>query len=316
MRSKDGGCGFGVCLVRFAAVGLLCLGGWIVSTVALVICAREFELARVAPHTQMQRLVRLQRRGIDADRLPLQQIPPGQQLQPSGTLLDAFAHRSAAACATSSNDRAVSRSVHAQKTPQRQRIRRPPRNPALAVYAFGMPAQQQAEIPTRRQTRPSHFLRIEAGTLRGRALPNSSSEFPALPVFGNVRNPIGRDFDEVIHIPWSEAYTDEIVARFRHTLAKGEPHIVPERIEERRDRGVREIYEWQINRIPLPEGGYGVVCYFRDVSPLRHQTQHLVYIYGEDLLFSNFPSWVSARARTDVGPSSAPRRRHLAASAF
>jgi PAS domain S-box-containing protein len=29
---------------------------------------------------------------------------------------------------------------------------------------------------------------------------------------------------------------------------------------------VREYYEWQINRISLPEGGYGVVCYFRDIS--------------------------------------------------
>jgi two-component sensor histidine kinase len=29
---------------------------------------------------------------------------------------------------------------------------------------------------------------------------------------------------------------------------------------------VREYYEWRINRIPLPEGRYGVVCYFRDIS--------------------------------------------------
>src|SRR5439155_17817586 len=54
---------------------------------------------------------------------------------------------------------------HPQKTPQRQRIRRPPCNPALAVYAFEIPDQQQAEVPPRRQTRPSHFLRVEAGTL-------------------------------------------------------------------------------------------------------------------------------------------------------
>jgi signal transduction histidine kinase len=29
---------------------------------------------------------------------------------------------------------------------------------------------------------------------------------------------------------------------------------------------VREYYEWQINRIPLADGRYGVVCYFRDIS--------------------------------------------------
>ena len=27
-----------------------------------------------------------------------------------------------------------------------------------------------------------------------------------------------------------------------------------------------EYYEWQINRVPLPEGRDGVVCYFRDIS--------------------------------------------------
>jgi len=88
----------------------------------------------------------------------------------------------------------------------------------------------------------------------------------ALPVFGNIPDLIGRDFDEVIHILWSKAYADEIVERFRQTLETGEPYIVPERIEKHRDRGVTEFYESQINRIPLPEGGYGVVCYFRDIS--------------------------------------------------
>ena len=88
----------------------------------------------------------------------------------------------------------------------------------------------------------------------------------ALSVFGDIPDLIGRDFDEVIHVLWPPEYADEIVARFRHTLETGEPYFVPERIEERRDRRVIEYYEWQINRIPLPEGGYGVVCYFRDIS--------------------------------------------------
>jgi two-component sensor histidine kinase len=42
--------------------------------------------------------------------------------------------------------------------------------------------------------------------------------------------------------------------------------VAPEHIEQRRDRAVTEYYEWRINRIPLPEGRYGVVCYFRDIS--------------------------------------------------
>jgi PAS domain S-box-containing protein len=90
----------------------------------------------------------------------------------------------------------------------------------------------------------------------------------ARPVFGDIEGLIGSDFVEVIHRLWPQAYADEIVERFRHTLETGEPYVVPERIEERRDRKVTEYYEWQINRLLLPDGQYGVVCYFSDIS--RH----------------------------------------------
>jgi|UPI0005D28B5D PAS domain S-box-containing protein len=88
----------------------------------------------------------------------------------------------------------------------------------------------------------------------------------ALPVFGDIPDLVGRDLDEVIRILWPKDYADEVIRLFRHTLETGEPYITPEHIEERRDRKVTEYYEWRINRIPLPEGRYGVVCYFRDIS--------------------------------------------------
>jgi PAS domain S-box-containing protein len=88
----------------------------------------------------------------------------------------------------------------------------------------------------------------------------------ALRTFGDIPDLIGRDFGEVLKRLWPETYANEIVERFHHTLETGEPYIVPERIETRLDREVTEFYEWQINRIPLPEGGHGVVCYFRDIS--------------------------------------------------
>jgi two-component system NtrC family sensor kinase len=95
----------------------------------------------------------------------------------------------------------------------------------------------------------------------------------ARPVFGDIPDLIGRDFAEVIHRLWSPEYAEEIVRLFRHTLATGEPYITPERSEERRDRGVVEYYEWQIHRIPLPDGRHGVVCYFRDISTQVHARQ-------------------------------------------
>jgi PAS domain S-box-containing protein len=88
----------------------------------------------------------------------------------------------------------------------------------------------------------------------------------AFAVYENIPDLIGRDFEELTHTRWPKAYAGEIVERFRHTLETGQPYFAPERIEWRFDRGVRDCYEWQINRIPLPDGRHGVVCYFRDIS--------------------------------------------------
>jgi PAS domain S-box-containing protein len=89
----------------------------------------------------------------------------------------------------------------------------------------------------------------------------------AMSMFGDIQGGVvGRDLDEIIHILWEEEYADEIISIFRHTLQTGEPYITPERPEYRIDRGVTEYYEWRIDRMPLPDGRFGLVCYFRDIS--------------------------------------------------
>lgn len=89
----------------------------------------------------------------------------------------------------------------------------------------------------------------------------------ARPVFGEIPGGVeGRDFGEIIHMLWEEEYAQEVVHLFRHTLDTGESYAVEVRAEVRKDRGSIEYYEWRIDRIPLPEGCYGVVCYFRDIS--------------------------------------------------
>jgi PAS domain S-box-containing protein len=88
----------------------------------------------------------------------------------------------------------------------------------------------------------------------------------ARPVFGDIPDLIGRDFGEVIRILWPRALADEIIRIFRHTLDTGEPHYEPERAERREDTGQMEYYEWLTSRIPLLNDGYGVVCYFHDIS--------------------------------------------------
>jgi len=95
----------------------------------------------------------------------------------------------------------------------------------------------------------------------------------ALPVFGNIPDLIGRDLNEVMHILWPGDYADEVVRIFRHTLETGEPYQTTESVHHRRDRDLKEFYEWRIDRIPLPQPGYGVVCYFRDISRFVHARQ-------------------------------------------
>jgi PAS domain S-box-containing protein len=97
----------------------------------------------------------------------------------------------------------------------------------------------------------------------------------ALAAFGDIAGGIvGRDFDEIIHVLWEKKYADEMVRIFHHTLETGESYFTPDGGEYRADRGVREYYEWQIDRILLPDGRFGVVCYFRDIGDRKRAEQN------------------------------------------
>ena len=88
----------------------------------------------------------------------------------------------------------------------------------------------------------------------------------AFAMLGDAGEIIGRDFTKVMHLFWPGPNADELVRRFRTTLETGEPFAAPELAQERRDLGITEYYEWRIDRMPLPDGRFGVVCYFRDIS--------------------------------------------------
>jgi PAS domain S-box-containing protein len=88
----------------------------------------------------------------------------------------------------------------------------------------------------------------------------------ARPVFGEIADLIGRDFGEVIQRLWPEPLAVEVIRQFRRTLLTGEPYAIAESTEQRLDRSATEHYEWRIDRIGMPDGRFGVVCYFRDIS--------------------------------------------------
>ena len=83
--------------------------------------------------------------------------------------------------------------------------------------------------------------------------------------FVNVQPVIGRDFAEVMRTLWPESFAGEAIARFRHTLATGQPHTAG-LVEQRRDLNEVEAYDWRIERVTLPDGRYGVVCHFYDLT--------------------------------------------------
>ncbi|MES2920571.1 MAG: ATP-binding protein [Verrucomicrobiota bacterium] len=104
----------------------------------------------------------------------------------------------------------------------------------------------------------------------------------AQPVFKHVNPLIGRDFCEVMNILWGPEVGGQCVDIFRHTLKTGERYISPSFSHRRQDIGVEQAFEWETQRVTLPDGQHGVVCYFNDVTArnalhtsLREQAEKL-----------------------------------------
>ena len=58
----------------------------------------------------------------------------------------------------------------------------------------------------------------------------------------------------------------------------GEPYVTAERTELRLDRGITEDYEWRVDRITMPDGRFGLVCYFRDISEQKKALAAKAYL--------------------------------------
>lgn len=85
-------------------------------------------------------------------------------------------------------------------------------------------------------------------------------------VFANITPVMGRDFAEIVHAIWPDPFAKDIIGRFRHTLETGEPYVEPSATQPRVDTDAVETYDWKIERITLPDGQFGVVCYFYDIT--------------------------------------------------
>lgn len=97
----------------------------------------------------------------------------------------------------------------------------------------------------------------------------------AMPAFGTVQPLIGRDFQEAVEILWGPELGGQIAGIFRHTLETGERYISPPFTQQRHDLRIEQSFEWQIQRVTLPEGQLGVVCYFHEVTERARATEAL-----------------------------------------
>ena len=98
----------------------------------------------------------------------------------------------------------------------------------------------------------------------------------AMPVFANVRPLLGRDFSDVLAVLWGPQLGPQLVAIFRHTLDTGERYESPPFVEQRHDLGREQAYEWETQRVTLPDGRHGVVCYFHEVTERAHAQAKLL----------------------------------------
>lgn len=103
----------------------------------------------------------------------------------------------------------------------------------------------------------------------------SQASSAARKAFASVQPLIGRDFREVVRGVWPEPFASEVLAHFRRTLDSGEAYAEPTATALRKDRPETESYDWKIERIVLPDGGFGVVCYFYDLTERQQAAEDL-----------------------------------------
>jgi len=84
--------------------------------------------------------------------------------------------------------------------------------------------------------------------------------------FKSAQPLIGNDIAEATRFLWTEPFASDAIGRFRHTLDTGEPYHAPCSVQQRKDTGAVETYDWRVERVTMPDGRFGVVCHFYDLT--------------------------------------------------
>ena len=98
--------------------------------------------------------------------------------------------------------------------------------------------------------------------------------------FEGISPLLGRDFADLIRTVWPEPFSTEVINHFQRTLATGEPYVAATH-QQRGNTGAVESYDWRIERVTLPDGRYGVVCYFYDLTERQRYEERIQLLMRE-----------------------------------
>jgi signal transduction histidine kinase/DNA-binding response OmpR family regulator len=121
----------------------------------------------------------------------------------------------------------------------------------------------------------------------------------AVPALGSVATEpkVGTSLRDRLASVLPKEEAQSIIDRYLHTLATGEPFRAPEYPNTYYDPGRTSYFDWQIHRLPLPDGTSGVVCYFTDIS--EHVRSRQALAESEDRLRSILESERAARGEAE-----------------
>ncbi|SFQ64585.1 PAS domain S-box-containing protein [Roseivivax halotolerans] len=88
-------------------------------------------------------------------------------------------------------------------------------------------------------------------------------------VFPDEDHVTGRDMYSLLRDMWPYDFAKEIIGNYYHVLVSGSPVEVKNAMGIRADTGAEEAYDYRLERALLPDGTYGVICYFYDLSERR-----------------------------------------------
>jgi len=173
----------------------------------------------------------------------------------------------------------------------------------LIVLVTDVSAYKRAEEAIRRRSQqfetlvhaaPLGIYLVDAGFRILQVNPVAAPHFAA--VAGGA---IGRDLAEVMRAIWEPADAEAFIAIFRHGLQTGASYVNPEYAARRLGRSAPDHYEWRLDRITLPDGGHGLVCYFRDISA---QVQARTALQEADRRKDEFLATLAHELRNPLAP--------------